>query len=100
MAAFSPVCPFFTHHISSTVYGLSSVDVEAFPSAPLTDVAFASDEGRRLCGLSHALQEFNGTIWAKKKEAGISLNQPIADVSVPDALNEFKATLTRMHQLE
>ncbi len=100
MAAFSPVCPFFTHHISSTVYGLSSVDVDAFPSSPLTDVGFATEEGRRLCGLSHALQEFNGATWAKKKEEGISLNQPIAGVAVPDELNEFKATLTRMHQLE
>ena len=100
MAAFSPVCPFFTHHISSTVYNTSSVDVDAFPSAPLADVAHGTKEGTRLCGLSHALQEFNGQTWAKKKEAGISLNQPIADVPVPDDLNEFAATLTRMHQLE
>ena len=82
------------------MYGRSSVDADAFPSAPLTDVAFDTDEGRRLCGLSNALQEFNGTTWAKKKEAGISLNQPIADVSVPDELDEFKARLTQMHQLE
>tara|TARA_B100000674_G_C37828608_1_gene909391 strand:- start:46 stop:1185 length:1140 start_codon:yes stop_codon:yes gene_type:complete len=100
MAAFSPVCPFFTHHISSTVYGTSSVDVDAFPSAPLTEVAVGTDEGGRLCGLSHALQEFNGQTWAKKKEAGISLNQPIAGLSIPDELVEFTATLTRMHQLE
>ncbi len=100
MAAFSPVCPFFTHHISSTVYGLSSVDVDAFPLGPLSDVAYATEEGTRLCSLSHALQEFNGNTWAKKKDEGISLNQPIAGVTVPDELSEFKATLTRMHQLE
>ena len=100
MAAFSPVCPFFTHHISSTVYGTSAVDVDAFPSAPLTDVAVGTDEGGRLCGLSHALQEFNGQTWAKKKEAGISLNQPISGLAIPDELVEFTATLTRMHQLE
>ena len=74
--------------------------MDAFPSAPLTDVAFGTDEGGRLCGLSHALQEFNGQTWAKKKEAGISLNQPIAGLSIPDDLTEFTATLTRMHQLE
>ena len=100
MAAFSPVCPFFTHHISSTVYGTSAVDVDAFPSAPLTDVAVGTDEGGRLCGLSNALQEFNGQTWAKKKEAGISLNQPISGLAIPDELVEFTATLTRMHQLE
>ena len=25
MTAFSPICPFFTHHISSTIYGQSAV---------------------------------------------------------------------------
>ncbi len=100
MAAFSPVCPFFTHHISSTVYGTSSVDVDVFPSAPLSELAVGTDEGGRLCGLSHALQEFNGQTWAKKKDAGISLNQPIAGLSVPEELAEFSATLTRMHKLE
>jgi valyl-tRNA synthetase len=100
MAAFSPICPFFTHHISNTVYGTSSVDVDAFPSAPLSDVAYGTDEGARLCALSHALQEFNGQTWAKKKETGVSLNQPISGVPVPDELSEFAATLTRMHKLE
>ena len=82
------------------MYGLSSVDVDAFPLGPLSDVAYATEEGTRLCSLSHALQEFNGNTWAKKKDEGISLNQPIAGVTVPDELSEFKATLTRMHQLE
>ena len=45
-------------------------------------MAFGTDEGGRLCGLSHALQEFNRQTWAKKKEAGISLNQPIAGLSI------------------
>ena len=100
MAAFSPVCPFFTHHITSTVYGTSAVDVDAFPSPALEEVAFGTDESERLCSLSHALQEFNGHVWAKKKEAGISLNQPISDTPVPESLGEFSATLARMHKLE
>ena len=99
LAAFSPVCPFFAHHISSTVYGASAVDVDAFPDSPLPEVAFGTDEGARLCGLSTSLQEFNGQTWAAKKEQGISLNQPIEGVQVPDELSEFAATLTRMHQL-
>ena len=100
MAAFSPVCPFFTHHISHTVYGSSAVDVDAFPSPALDDVAHGTNEGVRLCGLSHALQEFNGQTWAAKKEAGVSLNQPIGGIRVPNELAEFGPTLTRMHQLE
>ena len=67
LAAFSPVCPFFAHHISSTVYGTSAVDVDAFPDSPLPEVAFGTDEGSRLCGLSTSLQEFNGQTWAAKK---------------------------------
>ena len=100
LAAFSPVCPFFTHHISSTVYGSSAVDVDAFPEPAMKDVAHGTDEGSRLCDLSHSLQEFNGQTWAAKKEAGVSLNQPIPGISVPDDLAEFSSTLTRMHQLE
>ena len=100
LAAFSPVCPFFTHHISSTVYGSSAVDVDAFPEPAVKDVAHGTEEGSRLCDLSHSLQEFNGQTWAAKKEAGVSLNQPISGISVPDDLAEFSPTLTRMHQLE
>ena len=100
IAAFSPVCPFFTHHISSTVYGSSAVDVDAFPEPAMKDVAHGTDEGSRLCDLSHTLQEFNGQTWAAKKEAGVSLNQPISGIFVPDDLAEFSPTLTRMHQLE
>jgi valyl-tRNA synthetase len=100
MAAFSPVCPFFTHHISDTVYGSSAVDVDIFPAPALNEVGVDTEEGARLCGLSHALQEFNGQTWAAKKEAGVSLNQPIEGVPVPTELGEFSLTLTRMHQLE
>ena len=55
LAAFSPVCPFFAY-ISSTVYGASAVDVDAFPDSPLPEVAFGTDEGARLCGLSTSLR--------------------------------------------
>ena len=99
MAAFSPVCPFFTHHISSTVYGISSVDVDTFPNHPLPQVAPDSGEGRRLCALSNTIQEFNGEVWGAKKEAGFSLNQPIEGVELPESLAEFGDVLTRMHQL-
>ena len=100
MSAFSPVCPFFTHHISSTVYGTSAVDVDSFPSFPLAALAPDTKEGQRFCGLSNALQEFNGATWAAKKDAGISLNQPITGIEIPDTLAEFAGTLQRMHQLE
>ena len=28
MSVFSPICPFFTHNISTTIYGYSAVDVD------------------------------------------------------------------------
>ena len=31
MSAFSPICPFFTHHISTTIYGTSAVEIDSFP---------------------------------------------------------------------
>ena len=99
MSAFSPVCPFFTHHVSTTVYGQSAVEIEAFPTPPYPSVANGTEEGARLRSLSQALQEFNGQTWAEKKEKGISLNQPVSGVTVPDALKEFTEVLTAMHKL-
>ena len=99
MSAFSPVCPFFTHHVSTTVYGQSAVEIEAFPTPPYPSVANGTEEGARLRSLSQALQDFNGQTWAEKKEKGISLNQPVSGVIVPDDLKEFTEVLTAMHKL-
>jgi len=100
LTALSPVCPFFTHHITDTVYGASAVDADAFPTTPVPDLGPGEARGNALRSLSNDLQEFNSQTWAMKKEMGRSLNQPIEDRPVPDALDEFTATLTRMHQLQ
>ncbi|MGB2052886.1 MAG: class I tRNA ligase family protein [Poseidonia sp.] len=100
MAAFSPVCPFFTHHISSTVYEASAVEVDAFPSYAMPELHPEAEEAKNLCALSASLQEFNSQTWAMKKEQGISLNQPISGIELPQELAAFQHTLTRMHQLE
>lgn len=100
MSALSPVCPFFTHHISSTVYETSAVEVDAFPAFPLPELHPESEEAKGFCALSASLQEFNSQTWATKKERGISLNQPIAGIEIPQELAAFQSTLTRMHQLE
>ena len=100
MAAFSPVCPFFTHHISQTVYGASAVDVDGFPTEAYASVGSGTEEGTRLCSLSTKIQEFNGEVWGAKKESGTSLNQPIQGIAIPQELAEFSGTLTRMHKLE
>jgi hypothetical protein len=50
--------------------------------------------------LSSTLQTFNGDTWGYKKEQGISLNQPVSGVKIPESLEAFRAILTRMHSLE
>jgi len=99
MSAFSPICPFFTHHISSTIYGQSAVDVDSFPGNPFGE---EYDENRNdyLRSITNELQSFNGEVWSTKKENGISLNQPISGVAIPENLKEFTEILTSMHSLE
>ena len=91
LAAFSPVCPFFCHHISMTLYGESSVDVDQFPTQGSVD--------EKLNNLTPEVEAFNSEVWKTKKEQGLSLNAEIEGVMIPDSLEEFKGTLTRMHKL-
>jgi valyl-tRNA synthetase len=100
MSAFTPVCPFFTHHISETLYNRSAVDIDAFPETADASVALGTEAGDHLRNLSNLLQTFNGDTWSTKKEQGISLNQPISGLVIPEELSEFTAILTRMHHLE
>jgi valyl-tRNA synthetase len=100
MSAFTPVCPFFTHHVSSTIYEASAVDVDAFPEQAHAEVAIGTEKGDALRALSTTLQTFNGDTWGYKKEQGISLNQPVSGVKIPESLEAFRAILTRMHSLE
>jgi len=92
MSALSPVCPFFTHHISSTLYDVSAVDARTFP--PRTP------EDKSLRELTNSIEEFNGATWRTKKEAGLSLNTPISGIIIPEELSEFENILTQMHKLE
>ena len=99
MSAFSPICPFFTHHISQTIYGISAVDVDEFPNNPFSD-NYDQSRGEFLKSKTFDLQTFNGEVWSTKKENGISLNQPIIGMVIPDNLREFTDILTSMHSLE
>ena len=100
MSAFSPICPFFTHHISTTIYGTSAVEVDSFPENFVAELESNSAEGDKLRNLSNELQVFNSEVWSTKKENGISLNQPISGIKIPDNLSLFTEVFTRMHKLE
>ena len=49
---------------------------------------------------SNALQAFNGEVWSTKKANGISLNQPISGIAIPENLADFNNILTAMHSIE
>lgn len=98
LAAFSPVCPFFSHHVSNSIYGSSATDVRSFPEAPRKDLK--GESGERYRGLTNSIKEFNSLVWNSKKENGISLKDPISGIKIPQELEKFTPTLTRMHSLE
>ncbi|MBT5736546.1 MAG: class I tRNA ligase family protein [Euryarchaeota archaeon] len=100
MSAFSPICPFFTHHISTTIYGSSAVDVSSFPGNIVSELSSNSAKGDELRSLSVDLQAFNSEVWSTKKENGISLNQPISGMLIPENIQEFSEVFSRMHKLE
>jgi len=99
LTIFSPICPFFTHYLSTTLYSKSSVDVRAFPEIPVEELGF-SGKGEDLRKMTHHLISFNGDVWKIKKDSGLSLNSPISNISVPDELKLLEMALTKMHKLE
>ena len=97
MSIFSPICPFFTHYLSSTLYGTSSVDVREFPVLP--DGCGSQDFESMQC-LTESLVAFNSMVWKKKKESGISLKAPISKIDLPPELEIFGKSLRSMHNIE
>jgi len=93
LSILSPVCPFFTHHLSTTLYEKSSVDVDIFPQSPLSN-------GESWTEMTESLVEFNSIVWKAKKDEGISLAAPISGHKVPDSLKLIEQALISMHKLE
>ncbi len=95
--AFTPICPFFTHHLSTTLYGRSATDADSFPTLP--DGLGEGQEAVIWCSRTDLIMDFNSSIWKMKKDAGISLNSPIDRVNIPNELLELADSLTRMHRI-
>ena len=93
LSILSPVCPFFTHHLSTTLYEKSSVDIDVFPESPISDTKSWTD-------LTESLVDFNSVVWKAKKDAGVSLAAPISGHNVPDSLKDIENALVSMHKLE
>lgn len=92
MSAFSPICPFFSHHISSTLYNESAVDAREFPEIMAID--------GKLTELSESLKDFNSMVWKTKKDSGLSLKSEIEGIEIPENLEKFRKILTSMHHLQ
>jgi|TARA_B110000438_G_scaffold216232_1_gene208764 valyl-tRNA synthetase len=91
LTTLSPICPFFTHYLSTTLYDGSSVDVREFPAIIPSEL--------ELLELTIPLIEFNSNVWKLKKDSGISLNTEIPDISIPDDLEYLSNSLNRMHRI-
>jgi valyl-tRNA synthetase len=97
LSALSPICPFFSHYLSTTLYDSSAVDVRSFPRLPaIVDVEDA--EGLR--ALTPIISEFNSMVWKLKKDSGLSLKSPISEIAVPHELSALQDSLIRMHSIE
>ena len=91
LISLSPICPFFTHYLSTTLYGTSSVDAREFPKSVESNI--------KLLSLTGPLIDFNSEVWRKKKDNGISLNSEIPSVIIPEELQILSESLIRMHRI-
>ena len=96
LSSFTPICPFFTHYLSTTLYGDSSVDIRSFPKIP---PAALGDDPDLLRSLTEQITTFNSTIWKMKKDQGLSLKSSVNDVAIPEQLSQFADTLVKMHSI-
>ena len=91
--AFAPICPFFSHYLSSTLYNRSAVEADTFPQLNL------NFESEKWTELTESVMFFNSEIWKMKKDQGLSLNSEIVGLSIPSNLDSLQISLTRMHKL-
>ena len=93
LAMFSPICPLFSHHISTTLYQSSAVDVRNHPKSIVISIDGITTD------TTDQIVEFNSMVWKEKKDAGSSLAEPISGIDVPESLTRFTDVLTAMHKL-
>ena len=91
--AFAPICPFFSHYLSSTLYNRSAVEADTFPQITL------NFHTKNWTELTDSVMVFNSEVWKMKKDEGLSLNSEIGGVSLPSNLDCLQTSLTRMHKL-
>ncbi len=58
-----------------------------------------TNSGNSDLSLMEKLTDFNGRVWKKKKEGGISLRNPIEGVEIPEELGGFEKDLRACHRI-
>ena len=93
LSILSPVCPFFTHHLSTTLYEKSSVEIDVFPESPILESICSAD-------ITESLVHYNSLVCKAKKDAGVSLTSRISGHNVHDSLKYIDKTVVSMQILE
>jgi len=92
LAILSPVCPLFCHHLSSVLYGNSTMYESEYPRSPGVSI--------NSCDLvTKSMVQFNAEIWRTKKERNLSLKAPLEGISIPVELLDYATDLQKMHSL-
>ena len=92
LAILSPVCPLFCHHLSSVLYGNSTMYENEYPRSP--GVCIKSRES-----VTKSMMKCDAERSRTKKERNLSLKSPLEDVSIPVELEDYAIDLQKMHSL-
>ncbi|KXH71022.1 MAG: hypothetical protein AM326_12100 [Candidatus Thorarchaeota archaeon SMTZ-45] len=87
----APITPFITDRLWREIYESSVLD-ETIPESK-------SEWHSELNRFTLELTSFNTRIWKDKKDQGLSLNESLEGVVIPDSLKPFETDLIRMHKI-
>ena len=88
----APITPFITDHIWTNIYSEQSIHTQEFPKP--NPKLIESEDATPL------ITKANSAIWKAKKEAKISLRQPIGYANLPKELEPYTPDLKPMHNIQ
>ncbi|MBS7250660.1 MAG: valine--tRNA ligase [Candidatus Freyarchaeota archaeon] len=88
----APITPFVTDYIWRSIYSKESIHIQKFPEA---DPRLILTEDP-----TPIIVKTNSAIWKAKKDANISLKQPIEYANLPKELEPFAQDLKQMHNIK
>ncbi|MEM2133441.1 MAG: valine--tRNA ligase [Candidatus Jordarchaeaceae archaeon] len=88
----APITPFVTDYIWRSIYSKESIHIQKFPEA---DPRLILTEDP-----TPIIMKTNSAIWKAKKDANISLKQPIEYANLPKELEPFAQDLKQMHNIK